>query len=270
MERNFRFRVSGLVFFIIILLHLAFTAKGQEFLSRLISKSSLDQFQILATVASGVLLVFISDSVGFIFSSIYIFIFNSRLVGGYSGIYTRRFGNLKNSIMDIYQSLKSPAPKDIHKDFSDQKFEARADKYNSEHFLIYFLWHRPDNVNAELNDWVERRHTAYFTSYSCFVAAILSSATSLLIIFNSQLGFTGANTTILLVTGLISFVVVQNGKNAMNDAVALTDIHVAGFLNSNVREIFRRYSPPTQLGPRHRMILLQQVRNRVSKKRKAA
>ncbi len=236
MERDFRFRVSGVIFFIVTLLHLALTDRGKDFISSL--TNTPDTFQVIVAITSGVFLLFASDSVGFIFSTLFLFVFNLR--GGYAGVYTRHLGSLNKFIVDIYNEMELPLPKD----YSSEEFGKRLKKYNTEHFLIYFLWHRPDGVNDNLSKWVERRHTAYFTSYSFIVAATIATFLSSLIISIYDLGFTPIHLTIFIITAAIFVVLVWNGERAMRDAIAVTDLHAAGFINPRVKRILKQYFPP--------------------------
>jgi hypothetical protein len=238
MERDFRFRVSGVIFFLIGLLHLAFTDKGKCFILNLTNEP--DTIQIIVAIISGVFLIFASDSMGFIFSTLFLFIFNIR--DGYAGVYTRRIGNLKKTFMDIYNNSELQLPEDQ----SIKEFGERLNKYNTEHFLIYFLWHHPDGVNDNLNKWVERRHTAYFTSYSIITAATIASLLSSLIIYIYDLSFTTQNQIIFMVTAIIFAILIRNGERAMRDAIAITDLHIAGFINPRVKEIFGKNPPPAK------------------------
>ncbi len=236
MERDFRFRISGVIFFIITLLHLALTDHGKDFISDITNKP--DTFQLIIAITSAVFLLFTSDSIGFIFSTLFLFIFNLR--GGYAGLYTRRLGNLNKFVVDIYNEMKLRLPKD----YLSEEFGKRLKKYNTEHFLIYFLWHRPNGASDNLSKWVERRHTAYFTSYSFMVAATIATLFSSWIIWDYVLGFTPINVTIFIITGIIFAVLVWNGERAMQDAIAVTDLHIAGFINPRVKKILKQYFPP--------------------------
>lgn len=198
-------------------------------------------FQIIVAITSGVFLIFASDSIGFIFSSIFLAYFN-KVLGGYAGIYTRHLGNLNEIIATIYKRIELP----LKKDFSPEKFEERWKQYNTEHFLINFFWHRPGGATDNLGKWVERRHTAYFTSGSFCVAAAIATILSVLIIYGYDLGFTWQNLVIVMITVGVSAIIIWNGKLAMQDAIAITDLHVAGFVNAKVREILKQYSSPTK------------------------
>lgn len=234
MERNFRFRVSGLVFIMILLLHLGFTYCGKAFITCL--KTDQTNLSVIQILIGAALIVFASDSIGFIFSSISVFIFNR--MGGYTRIYKRKLGysGLKGSIMQIYESMDSKLPND----FSHDNFQQRWSNYNTEHFLASFFWHRSDLPNT-LNEWIERRHTAYFTSYSYLTAAILGSILSFITIFALKLGVSWANLIILLTTGIVSWIVVKNGEDAMKDALAIIDLRIAGYVNPGVKNIFNHY-----------------------------
>lgn len=244
MERNFRFRISGVAFFVIIFIHLALTVEGKQFISDLIVKP--DEFQIMVAVISGVFLIFASDAAGYIFSSIFLFFFN--LQGGYAGIYKRHLGDLNDFFIDGYNESKLELPKAS----SHEKFSKRWGKYNTEHSLIYFLWHRHDGVSDNLNDWIERRHTAFFTSFSSITAAVIATAIAGLAARAYNLHFNSQNLITFAVTLVICIIIGFNGIYAMRDAVAITDLHVAGFVNPRVREIFRRYPPPSEPEPQRK------------------
>lgn len=261
MEREFRFRVSGVIFFLISLLHLSLTVHGKDFIASLTNQP--DTFQVIVAITSGVFLIFASDSIGFIFSTLFLFIFNLR--GGYAGVYTRHLGYLNKFIVDMYNEMELPLPKD----YPVEEFGRRLRKYNMEQFLIYFLWHQPDGVSDNLSKWVERRHTAYFTSYSFIVAATIASCLSFLVIYIDDLGFTSMNITIFIITIIIFVMLVWNGERAMQDAIAITDFHFARFLNPKVKKIITQdFAPITSESERKEESAL--IDSKSKKKRKAA
>ena len=236
MERGFRFRVSGLIFLLVLALHLLSAGFFNGlFLDQSNEDPSITILQVL--VAAG-LIIFASDSIGFVFSSIAVCIFNCR--GGYSGQYEKNLGykDLKKSLINDYMSLPDPQKKS----FSHDSFESRFHSYNTEHFFVYFLWHRPD-MSEHLNEWIERRHTAYFTAFSTSIAIFLASVVSFIWILVKPLQLCFGNLWTLVGSIIFCFIILRNGACAMKDALAIIDFRISGFVNQRVRELLNRYSP---------------------------
>ncbi len=235
MDRKFRFRVSGLAFFIILLLHLIFTGKGSSWVSGL--TKNIDQFQVIITVASGFFIFFTTDFIGFIFSSIFQFYFNC--LGGYNKWFTKQIGNLNELILNDYQNPIFSNEENIQR----KELNHRWKESNAEQFLIYFFWHRPDGVSEHLNDWIERRQTAYFTSCTFFTAALISTFFSIFIICKHNLGWAEGNTWVLMLTIIMVILIISNGNKAKQDAVAVTELYIEGSINPKFQEILDNYSP---------------------------
>jgi hypothetical protein len=234
MERDFRFRVSGLLFVIVILLNLAFSNNGKKLISDLLAKAT--NLEFLQILLGTILIVFASDAIGYIFNSIAVFIFNRS--GGYSGKFKKHLGysELRDSIIQTYDSMNVELPND----FSHDKFRLKWDAYNTEHFFVNFFWHRSE-LPSNLNEWLERRYNAYFTAHSCSIALIIATLISFVTICNPIFGISPVNWIVLLFTGFGVLIFVLNGKEAMKDAMAITDLHIAEYVNPRVRKILGRY-----------------------------
>ena len=233
MDRSFRFRVSGMVFFIITILHLVVTTSGRTFIISLGSGQDTTNKLLLAIIPSA-LVIFTSDAIGYIFSSIFQYYFNYR--GGYAKLYKQGIGNLKKYIIDHYNKIEMP----LDNEPLLEGLSKRLKKYNTEQFLIYYFWHRPGGADENLHKWIERRFNAYFTAYSVIIALILGTILSFSIIC-CYLAFNCMNGLIFLISILIALLIRRNGENALKDAVSITDLHISGFINPRVKEMVQTY-----------------------------
>jgi hypothetical protein len=229
MGRDFRFRISGIIFFIIFLLNLCVTKAGIDFVIKIFNEP--DTLQIVISIVSGVFIFFASDSIGFIFSTFFQLIFN--IFGGYNGVFEKNFGDLSKFIIEKYSKITITLPKDDEDYIKD--FQMRLGKYNSEQLLVYFFWHCKNGATESIKQWVERRFNAYFAAYNSVIAIFFATLFSFLIILSNELlTFTTINWVILVFSLVFCISAIVSGEIAMKDAVRIIDIQVASFVDPRV------------------------------------
>ncbi len=225
MERNLRFRVSGVIFFVIFISQLALSNSGLFNILSFIIKPPEQEPQVIPAIISALFLFFASEPIGYIFTSISLFVFN--LFGGYAGLYSRKIGNLDKDIIDEYKNIMDTLPNDK----LQKNFYKRIKNYNTEQFFIYFFWHRINGANDNLSSWVERRFTAFFISFSFLTSTIIALSSSIITIYFFNFGFNLLNLISFIISILLTVILAVNGEKAIDDAIAITDFHVASFIN---------------------------------------
>ncbi len=232
MGREFRFRVSGAIFFIITLLHLFVTRDGKALVINIVT--SPNDLQVLITIASGAFIFFASDSIGYIFSTIFLFFFNT-IVGGYAGIYKKKIRDLGKYITETYDEMKVTSLDDKY----SKIFRKRLQLNNTEHIFVYFFWNCKDGANEYLQQWIERRHTAYFTSYGTVIAIIAATIISNIVITSLNWTPTSSNFVIFISSFVFVLISIVAGELAMKDSISILNLHLASFINPKIIKIIQ-------------------------------
>jgi hypothetical protein len=244
MERAFRFRTAGLVFYVTTALFLFSSPTFRDAAVHAISSpATTAPTQVLVAVIGASLLLFTSDAIGYLFGSVFNFVFNH--FGGYSGLYSRRLANatFRDTLIEQLGNLKNP-PKNFR---SHKKFIASLSEYRHDQLLVYFHWHIGD-VPSSLDDWLERRHTAFFTAWITLMGA--GGATLLSLALFCSLGLAPSSLTWMILVGTfaIAFVLVSNANFAMEDALRVIDLRLAGSLDPRIDELRRKVDPNARKG----------------------
>lgn len=230
MGREFRFRPSGMIFYIILLLNLLGSEAGTDLIQALLSDVDVNR-GVAAIVSTGILL-FTSDSIGYLFNSAVFFIF--RLWGGYSRDYRTRLGyrNFKQAIIDQYTALEEST--EGH--WQHKQFEQQWGKYNEEVFMAYFFWHQVGHKNP-LDDWHVRRWSAYMTGMTTVLGIAAGLIFSSVFILAFQLNFSVCNAIIGAISLGMMAILWANASQARKQAWQIVDLWLAGILNPQVRSI---------------------------------
>ena len=236
MDRQSRLRISGLIFLLVLVFELLATCEGSAFSQSLLSQDlAVSTAQLLVGAA---LVIFASDSVGYILSSLTVFVFNQR--NGYSGQYARAlsYSHFPQVLRNEYQDARTSENEEpVH-----FNFERSWPRFTPEQLLVYFFWHRPE-VENRLEAWVERRNTAYFTALSSCMGIVLATITAACWILVGRLHPTPWNGAILALSLGMVAVLAINGLAAMRDGLAAIDLVIAGHINPAIRRVFRDHDP---------------------------
>ncbi len=236
MERNFRTRPQGLIF-LIFLIALLITTNNNG--SNLFDYLVQDQLKDLIIPLSTFLFTFLaSDVFGYIFTSIFYFVFN--LCGGYSELYKKylSYNQIKQNIEDLYQ-------KEYNKDnnpLGDKTFFKNFSEFNNEVVTVYFSWYKRDHFEP-LDDWITRRMSVYFINMSSVVAIIFSYVFGFLIKYHCKLQLTYITGIIFLFTVGIIIALLYNARKAKISALQAADLWLAGKVNLEFKNILDELIP---------------------------
>jgi len=227
MSRELRTRAAGLVFYLFLLLLLVSTPAAATALRDLIGANTNPAW--LATFLVAGAAVFTSDAVGYLFSSIVYALF--RVSGGYSWYYANRlaYRGFRNEILQRYSGSRIRSRHNL----DSTAFEAALPSYNPEQLLVYFFWHNSTDRNP-LDEWVERRHTAFFAGLTAALALLLAAILALAVICISNLGLSWITAGLLALTIVLIMALVGNAISAMADACRIIDLRIAGIVNPKI------------------------------------
>jgi hypothetical protein len=239
MEREFRIRPTGLIFYLTLIVTLALTKNGITIIKGTFSdpcQASNDISNTLISIAGLGLVIFTSDAIGYIFSSFATAIFN--LFGGYSGLFKKCLScnNLKKLI-----SLYRDSEEEIG-DIRPKDFKNRLKSIPLETLHVFFFWYREGHENP-LDKWVIRRFTAFFTAASSILAIIISQAlaASIVLAFNWKLQLANCIWFFVLLLTIIAFVI--NGRDAIKRAMEAIDLWIANSTNPRFLSVLHKAHP---------------------------
>lgn len=208
MEREQRLRFVGILFYAVLVLHLALTREGSELIQTMLTEQPdstgvvSDQPDLAGLVPALVglgVVFFSSEAFGYLLSSITQSLWN--LLDGYSGVWKRKlFTNLRCYIVDCYshklRSAEQPAGKRIPQE--------RLKKYNLDVLLNYFWQTCPERLII----WAEHRATAFLVGSYAVTAIALADLLACLLVGWRGLGWTSCNTVWLIVTiGFLALII---------------------------------------------------------------
>lgn len=189
MTREMRLRSAGMLFYIVLSVTLLLTEKGMCFANSMLTgmtniSGNTDWAGTLVAVAGLAIAVFTSDAVGWVFSSITMFLSPildchrpSRYF--YANAWRKLTYDLKRKTIDDYERARDPQDKDAGLD-------ERWKDYSADVFLSYF-WQREPKQVAE---WVSRRYTAFFVYLSSALGIFLGLVLSGFLTYRLGLGCT--------------------------------------------------------------------------------
>jgi hypothetical protein len=236
MSRDLRIRSAGILFYIVLAMSLLVTHVSVNFLRNLSFQPAQTDFYQLVTAALGLgTILFTSDAIGYLFSSIHIFMWNivrgrfHQGRGGYSAEWQRLEYDLKAHIIKEFSlALRSSADQDRHR-----KIQKRWESYSSDVFLSYFWQQAPQGIV----DWTSRRHTAFFTGMSTVIAIGLGLSISAIVISAFRMGWTNANWYITAISAIVAFMLYMNAQYARKEAFEIMDLWLSGKLNPQLQKI---------------------------------
>ena len=240
MTRETRFRVSGLLFYALFTLNLFVTRVGQDFLCNLSSQSNqTDIYQTVAALVGVGALLFTSDVIGYILSTVCYFFWSNNFPTmlrerkvGYEAEMKKLSYNLKSIIIERYKkSQEKDDSETLHK-----KFEGQWETYSSDVFLSYIFHQAPQPIVG----WTSRRHTAFFAGMAATLAIVLGLILSIFAIFNFDMGWTCGNTVFSIFSIFVLTILYRNAQQARTEAWQMIDLWIAQVLNPNLETILRR------------------------------
>jgi len=236
MTRETRFRISGLLFYVVFILNLSVTYSGRPFFCNLLQSDQTDIYQAVATLVGVGALLFTSDVVGYVFSTICYFFWNPLALRkgkfGYAAEMEKLGYDLKSIIIERYKnSQEKDDSETLHK-----KFEGQWEAYSPDVFLSYIFQQAPPSIVG----WTSRRHTALFAGMAAELAIFLGLIFSAIAIYIYGMGWTSLNTVVLILSIGVLILLYFNARQAGTEARQMIDLWIAQALNPNLRAILKR------------------------------
>lgn len=237
MTRELRYGAAGIIFYLLLVLNLLATQYSRNLLQKLFlplltTSSQIDSantYQVIIAIIGLGALIFTSNTIGYLFGSIYIFLWNNipgrfhRGEGGYSAEWKKLSYDIKTLIIEKYKQ----ASRQLEENPSHDKFERQWETYSADVFLSYF-WQR---APRDIVDWAVRRHTAFLTGMSTIIGISLALLLSITLIIGSNLGWNFSNFIISTVGFLMIFIIYNNAQHARSEAWQIIDLWLAHSLN---------------------------------------
>jgi len=248
-----RYRNTGILFYLAVVLSLGATQEGQCFIRNLllnaIKPDVANVFELVVAVFSLGIGVFTSDAVGFVLNTVFFFFWENvggRLrpgEGGYSKQLEECGYDLRGFIISEYDRSGPEATgrNDLH-----QKFEKQWTSYSANVFLS-FIWHHAPKY---IDDWVTRRYNVFFTHWSSLVGIVLGFILSIALIWTWHLHLTCAYFWIVIVAVGFVFIFYRQAQYAKHEALQMHDLWVAGVINPRLRRILRKIGEDASTDPR--------------------
>jgi mannose-6-phosphate isomerase-like protein (cupin superfamily) len=236
-ERKDRNKNAGLMFYAVVLLFILATRRGATFL-----QSEPDGVQWLelgiAAVSLGVAF-FTSDAVGYVFNSIWMFVWNARAGrrpehGGYSYEWRRLSYDLKQETLNRYRDCGGV-----------QGMVNPWGQYSLDVFLSYFWQQAP----VKLVEWVSRRHTVLHMARTVLMALASGAAVAVGLIMGLGLGWTVLNTVGLAALLLFAAFIEYNARGGRTEAWQMVNLWAAVGLDApmgkTLRSLMHEFSAST-------------------------
>jgi hypothetical protein len=221
MERELRFKIAGLLFYMAAGTILVSTTRATDFIRLLAVGGQSNGYlgPVVAAVGVGAA-IFTSEAVGFIFNALPLGWW--RVFHG--GFYPGEWRTLTRD------------PKQIVKSRCDSRGEASLPDAllgnTSSDVFLSFLWQQgPQHVV----DWVTRRYTAFHTGFASSLGIWLGCALSASTVVKYDLGGRYLTWTIFAVWVLVGVVLMINAQYARRDARQMVDLWLAGEVDPNLR-----------------------------------
>jgi quercetin dioxygenase-like cupin family protein len=232
MTRESRIRNTGLLFYLVLLTSLILTDSGSELLCELMTNFD-DTSRVGIAIVSLGLAFFTSEPIGYVFNSIYIFLWNVRggrrpEFGGYAAEWRKLTWDPKTETLKRYeagatmdgqaQPIKRP--------------EGHWEKYSPDVFLSYFWQQAPKSLVS----WVSRRHTVFFMGRSVIVGMGLAMFLSVLFVLGFNMGWTLETIIVLVMTAILMAFIEYNVRGARTEAWEMVDLWIAKTFDRRMRK----------------------------------
>lgn len=238
MNRELRLKVAGMLFYVILTLNLAFSTKGSKFFSGLsCGPGNSGAYQAIAAIVGAGAVLFTSEAIGYLFTSIHVFLWNiirggfEKGLGGYSGEWKRLSYDPKLYITELYKdSIDSGQLK------QDKEFDKLVGTYNRDVFLST-IWLR---APKEIVDWATRRYTAFFLGMATLLSLFMGLLISIIAIKKLNMDWTTMNDCIFVLVSMFCAIVFCNAQYARNEARQIIDLWLAENLNPQFKAIMKK------------------------------
>jgi quercetin dioxygenase-like cupin family protein len=214
-----RTRYAGVLFYLVFVLFLSSTESGMKFIQAL--PGNLDLSQVIITVIAVGVAFFTSEPIGFVFNSLYVFLWNAKggrrpEFGGYAAEWKKKLSyDFAEKIVEYKAGSKHEAQEQ-----GTQASKERWKEYGPDVFLSYFWQQAPPT----LVQWVSRRHTALFVANSGIVAIASALLLSTIPVTAWGMGVTAATYVVVAMSLVLAFILYYNGRPARTEAWQMIDL----------------------------------------------
>lgn len=228
--REIRFRFIGALFFIVLVLSLTLTKSGLGFFRTFPTQSDL--YQVVISLVGLGILIFTSEASGYLFNTLFLYWWNVRggfklTRGGYSKEWNKLSYDMRHKIEEVYQHNSDNQQEEQHR-----RFDERWKGYSADVFLSYFWQQAP----SSLTEWVSRRYTVFFTSRAALLGIVVAIILSGIFISVFGLGWTIANTIVLVFSVAVIIALWFNGQCARTEGWQMVDLWLCGILNPKMQQ----------------------------------
>jgi quercetin dioxygenase-like cupin family protein len=243
MTREQRWKNTGALFCVVFVTALLLTNSGMQLVQGL--QGNVDLSGVALTIFGLGLAFFTSESIGFLFSSLSVFLFwNAKGgrkpgFGGYSTEWRRLTYDFKGEIVKRYQTTAAePGPKEQTSAVLRDSWE----HYTPDVFLSYFWQQAP----LPLVEWVSRRHSAFFSGLASILAIGVALLLSAGLIIGFGMGWTTGTVSVFVVSAVLAMAFGYNAQAARTEAWQMIDLWMRGAFDPKmqkaIRDIMKRFT----------------------------
>lgn len=239
MEREFKFKAPGIIFYLFLILMLVLTRTTID----LIKDFEPDDIDIIFSVLIPLgVIFFTSEGIGYLFSTIVYFFYN-HCFGGYKKLFHSKlsYNKYHRKIIELYENSNEPTGPLDPFDFNNQ-----LSQYSDEALLMYFFWYRDKHEN-KLDGWHLRRYSAFFTNWTSLIAIVIAQLIAWILIAVIDLKCSCANTIVSIISFFMIIMLYKNSRKAKKDAIQALDLWVAGATNPRFKSVLDEIHPMNEV-----------------------
>ncbi|HAK88077.1 MAG TPA: hypothetical protein DHV16_03000 [Nitrospiraceae bacterium] len=231
--REMRFKITGTLFYTIVVMNLFLTEGGQNFIHNIIQQilnpqigiasSVVPLISVLLTISA---LLFTSDAIGYVFSSIVVLWWNFFRGESYQW-HTLKY-DLKQKIIQMHQNSDA--------DKSQEKLQL-SDYYDDVVFN-YFWQQAPEPVV----EWTVRRDTAFLIGLSAALGIAVSVILSAVLTLYFGMIWTGWNWVVTIIFSILMVIFLFNAWRAGREEWQMMSLWSSGRLDGKLQNTLQYFS----------------------------
>jgi hypothetical protein len=217
--RGTRQRFAGIIFFLVLALTLITTDLGTRLISFVTQNSSSGGISNLVIGIAGLgVALFTSESIGFLFSTITLFILNMLSARRYGkGLGLRpQFGYYSGQLKDYTYDIKKRFTVKLANEDEQTPDGNRVnwDDFSPDVFFTYLWLRKPESID----EWVVRRYTAYIINLSIVLAIGLAWGIIILLLWTQIIQMNQWIVVSAIISFILALMFMWNGLGAETEA----------------------------------------------------
>ncbi|AGB03376.1 hypothetical protein [Methanoregula formicica] len=232
MDRDYRFKLSGIIFYILVFGILLSTPEGCSLIFHPVD----DQTRTIIIALSGFLAVYISsEGFGYIFNSFFFALWSRTRPRYYQKSDERGYSAEQEKHFNSTHMRKRVVDFGLN---NNREVQPEIAQYSLETYYWYFF---QNFASKNLNAWIERRWTHFAAGMTEIVAIFFAWILTIIVMYCQKWNWSHYTSIILLFSIMFGVICFYNAILSRNDALKMMDLWIYANCDENGRKNFQHF-----------------------------